>query len=110
MRLFRKSASADSEVGRPVFTSDDHHIGAVRQVEGNGIRIDSRMSKDYWLSRRDVQYSTEDRVVLKFGNEELDDYKRDDPPPDSVPEGITLEMEQEARRKLKEDERSQHGG
>ena len=104
MRLFRKAPPPGSEVGRPVFTADGHHIGKIKEVEGNALRIDSRMSKDYWLSRRDVEASTDDRVTVIFTSEELDDYKREERPPETVPQGVRLEDELERRRQLLEDD------
>jgi hypothetical protein len=100
MRFFRKAPPPGSEVGRPVFTTDDQHIGNVKEVEGNALRIDSRMSKDYWLSRRDVESSNDDRLTVIFTSDELDDYKRKERPPDSVPQGVRLEDELERRRKV----------
>jgi hypothetical protein len=88
MRLFKKAGQPGSQVGLPVFTSDDHHIGDVKEVEDGAIRIDAPMGKDYWLSERDVQSTTEERVMVNFMEDELDDYKREERPPDSVPEGI----------------------
>ena len=88
MRLFRKNLEPGSEVGRPVFTSDNHHIGDIKELNDGGLLIDSPMGRDYWLSERDVQSSTEERVVLIFTKDELDEYKREERPPASVPEGI----------------------
>lgn len=104
MRLFRKAPPPGSEVGRPVFTADGHHIGKVKEIEGNALRIDSRMSKDYWLSRRDVEASNDDRITLNFTSDELDDYKREEAPPDTVPQGIRLQDELERRRKVLEED------
>lgn len=88
MRFFKKAPERGSGIGRPIFTADGEKLGEVKEIEAGGIRVRVTLGKDYWLARRDVEADDEDRVVLAFRKDELDEYKRDEAPPESVPEGI----------------------
>jgi|SRR5688500_18688547 hypothetical protein len=88
MGLFRRQQKPNSEVGRPVFTSDHHKLGEIKEVHEGAIRIDASLGKDYWLSERDVQSNTEEGAVVIFSKAELEDYQREEPPPRDVPAGI----------------------
>jgi hypothetical protein len=88
MGLFRRQQKPNSEVGRPVFTSDHHKLGEIKEVHEGAIRIDASLGKDYWLSERDLQSNTEEGAVVIFSKAELEDYQREEPPPRDVPAGI----------------------
>ncbi len=104
-----------SSEGHPaVYTADNEKIGHVKERREGGILIDNAMGKDYWLAERDVASNAKDRVVLIFSKSELDEYKREEPPPEDVPEGIPFtdaafitEEEQMRMRRQMEDELAQ---
>lgn len=89
MRLFKRGTTASEgiAVGRPVLTSDHHAIGHIRELQEGGFLVDITMGKDYWLADRDVQADTKEGLVLSFNKAELEDYRREEPPPETVPEG-----------------------
>ncbi|MEX0784578.1 MAG: hypothetical protein WD557_18240 [Dehalococcoidia bacterium] len=90
MRLFKRGTAehADASVGGPVFTSDNHAVGQIKEVQEGGFLVDVTMGKDYWLADRDVRSNGEEGVVLAFTEAELEDYKRESAPPETVPEGL----------------------
>jgi hypothetical protein len=71
----------DSEfmVGCTVFTRDGEALGTIKEV-GTGIfKIDAAMKPDYWLSTGHVASSAPDQIVLTFDENQLGDYKVDNP-------------------------------
>jgi hypothetical protein len=90
MGLFKRDAAAtgDPAVGSELFTADGHSVGRVKELRDGGILVDVSFGKDYWLAGRDIADVDERGVVLSFNEAELEDYKREDPPPADVPEGV----------------------
>lgn len=107
MRLFKKT----DEEHPAVYTADHERIGHVKERRQGGILIDNALGRDYWLAERDVDFSGNDGLTLIFGKSELEDYKREEPPPPEVPEGARFtdaafitQAEQLRMRRQMEDE------
>lgn len=122
MGLFKRGTNEGEgiAVGRQVFTSDNHAVGHIKERQEGGFLVDVTMGKDYWLADRDVQSTTEDGVVLHLTKAELLDYKREEAPPETVPEGAhytaaalisdeeQMEMRQRMERELAEQRQKLH--
>jgi hypothetical protein len=122
MGLFNKE-TADAEgvgVGSEVFTSDGHSLGRIKEMSEGGFLVDVSLGKDYWLGGRDIDSVDERGVVLVFAHAELEEYKREEPPPEDVVEGIPFttaalisdeeqaQMRERMERELAEQRRKLH--
>lgn len=89
MGLFKRGTKdVEIGVGRPVFTSDNQAVGQIKEMQEGGFLVDVTLGKDYWLADRDVKSSGEAGVVLIFTKAELEEYQREEAPPETVPEGV----------------------
>lgn len=61
----------------PVFTSDGHKLGKVKEVRNGCFKVDVRMAPDYWLGMACVGSVTSDGVMLSVDKDHLDDAKVD---------------------------------
>lgn len=57
---------ADIRAGLPVYTVDGEQLGTVKELDGNGFKVDAPLRPDYWLRRADVLSFTAERVTMKF--------------------------------------------
>jgi hypothetical protein len=69
-------------VGSPIYTSDDHKIGTVKERRANAFKVGtSLLQRDYWLAADTLASATANEpVVLRFERARLDDHKLKEPP------------------------------
>jgi hypothetical protein len=62
-------------VGTPVWTSDQHHLGEIKEISGRYFKVDAAMQPDYWLPGACVRSSTPTEVVLAVPEDAVGDQK-----------------------------------
>lgn len=66
---------SDIKPGLPVYTSDNHQIGTVKEVAERAFKVDAPMRPDYWLRREAVLSFSSERVTLDVDREGLERFK-----------------------------------
>lgn len=66
---------SDIKPGLPVFTSDNHQLGTVKDVADGSFKVDVPMRPDFWLSREAVLSFSAERVTLDVAKDEVDRFK-----------------------------------
>lgn len=66
---------SDLKPGLPVYTSDNHQIGTVKEVADGSFKVDAPMRPDYWLRRDAVLSFSAERVTLDVEQDRLNDVK-----------------------------------
>jgi len=66
-------------VGMPIISEDDERIGSVKDIEGNFIKVDAFMSRDYWLHGDYAVRVSDGAVHMSFPKRELAAYKMNSP-------------------------------
>lgn len=74
-----RGAAGEIPVGCPVCTSDGEKIGTVKDVQGDFVKIDAPLSRDYWINVDYVLGYDGERVELSFLKKDLGAYKMDQP-------------------------------
>lgn len=66
--------------GAEVFASDSAPLGRVNETRPEHFQVDPAESGGaFWLRRSDVASTTEERVIVTFVRDELDEHKGSDP-------------------------------
>src|SRR4029078_849314 len=66
-------------VGMPIISEDDERIGSVKDIEGNFIKGDAFMSRDYWLHADYAVRVSDGSVHMSFPKRDLAAYKMNSP-------------------------------
>jgi hypothetical protein len=66
-------------VRAPVFGSDGHEIGQVKEIRGDRFLVDVRMHPDYWLSMQSVASVRPQGVWLNVTKAHVGDVKTGEP-------------------------------
>jgi hypothetical protein len=61
-------------VGLPVYTSDGHQLGRVKEADERCFLVDVRFAFDYWLSMRAVAAVHRGRVLLGIDKRHVEEY------------------------------------
>src|SRR5579885_2342458 len=69
-------------IGCPVFSSDGHKLGTVKEVRGRYFKLDVHMRPDYWLNMDSVATATPESMTLNVSKDHVGDVTF------SAPEGV----------------------
>ena len=69
-------------VGSPIYTSDDHKIGTVKEQRGKTFKVGTPLlQRDFWLSADTLASATPDGpVLLSIERADLDEHKLKESP------------------------------
>ena len=65
----------------PVFSADGRVLGELGEIRSGHVRVQATGEPDVWLPLHAVRVASDDRVLLSFNADQLDEYREPGPPP-----------------------------